>query len=230
MTDPIDRSIPPEITTTACAAAAQANGNAAIATDCASNELNAGWIATVAARKDEQQDRHAEQRRIAGYGAPDLVDNAGASGGPWRSEDELSADAGVPPVARRGASTPWSRGHAVRDAHAMRGAQQGSLIRLAGRHLSDDFAPEQDDRPVANEAYFRKLGREQQHGRPGVGHLTQQPIDLMLGADIDAAGRIEAKQGLKPGGNPSRDHHLLLVAAAQPAQFGPRAGVDLQVA
>ena len=42
MTDPIDRSIPPEITTTACAAAAQANGNAAIATDCASNESNAG--------------------------------------------------------------------------------------------------------------------------------------------------------------------------------------------
>ena len=110
----------------------------------------------------------------------------------------------------------------------MRGAQQGSLIRLAGRHLSDDFAPEQDDRPVANQAYFRKLGREQQHGRPRVGHLSQQPIDLMLGADIDAAGRIEAKQGLKAGGNPSRDHHLLLVAAAQPPQFGPRAGVDLQ--
>ena len=51
MTDPIERSIPPEITTTACAAAAQASGNAAIATDCASNELNVGWIATVAARK-----------------------------------------------------------------------------------------------------------------------------------------------------------------------------------
>ena len=115
-----------------------------------------------------------------------------------------------------------------RDAHAMRGAQQGSLIRLAGRHFSDDFAAEQNNRPVANQAYFRKLGREQQHGRPGVGHLTQQPIDLMLGADIDAAGWIEAKQGLKPGRDPSRDHHLLLVAAAQPAQFGPRAGVDLQ--
>ena len=50
----------------------------------------------------------------------------------------------------------------------------------------------------------------------------------MLGADIDAAGRIEAKQGLKPGGDPSCDHHFLLVAAAQTAQFGPRAGIDLQ--
>src|ERR1700735_3140481 len=51
MTDPIDRSIPPEITTTARAAAAHANGNAAIARDCASNESNRGWIATVAIRK-----------------------------------------------------------------------------------------------------------------------------------------------------------------------------------
>ena len=119
-------------------------------------------------------------------------------------------------------------GRAVRDAQAMRGAQQGSLISLAGRHLSDDFAAEQNNRPVANQAYFRKLGSEQQHRRACVGHLAQQPIDLVLGADIDAAGRIEAKQGLKPGGNPSRDHHLLLVAAAQPAQLGPRAGVDLQ--
>ena len=50
----------------------------------------------------------------------------------------------------------------------------------------------------------------------------------MLGADIDAAGWIEAKQGLKPRRNPPGDHHLLLVAAAQPAQFGPRTGVDLQ--
>ena len=42
MTDPIDRSMPPEMTTTACAAAAKANGNAAIATDCESNESNFG--------------------------------------------------------------------------------------------------------------------------------------------------------------------------------------------
>ena len=50
----------------------------------------------------------------------------------------------------------------------------------------------------------------------------------MLGADVDAARRIEAKQGLEAGGEPSRDHHLLLVAAAQAAQFRLGAGVDLQ--
>jgi hypothetical protein len=110
----------------------------------------------------------------------------------------------------------------------MRGAQQGPFIGFAGRHLGDNFPPEQDDRPIANQADFRKLGRKQQYSRSSVGHLTQQPIDLMLGADIDAAGWIKAKQRLKSGGDPSRDRNFLLIAAAQSSQFRSRAGVDLQ--
>ena len=96
----------------------------------------------------------------------------------------------------------------VRGAQSMRGAQQFSLIGLTGRHLGDDLASEQHDRPVANETYFGKLGREQEHRRPRIGHLPQQPIDLMFCADINAARRIEAKQRLKPSGDPSCDHHL----------------------
>ena len=124
----------------------------------------------------------------------------------------------------------WGLRHAraLRDVHAVRSAQQGSLIRLAGRHFGDDLAAEQNDGAVADQADLRKLGGEQQHGRPGVGHLAQQAIDLMLRADIDAGSWIEAKQGVEPGGNPSCDHHFLLVAAAQPAQFRASAGVDLQ--
>ena len=110
----------------------------------------------------------------------------------------------------------------------MCGAKQSFLVGFASRHLGDDFAPEHHDRPVAHQGDFRKLGREQQHGRPGIGHLAQQPINLMLGADVDAARRIEAKQGLESRSNPSCDHHLLLVTAAQSAQLGLRSGVDLQ--
>ncbi len=110
----------------------------------------------------------------------------------------------------------------------MRGAKQSFLVGFASRHLGDDFAPEQNNRPVADHGNFRKLGREEQHGRPSVGHLAQQPINLMLGADVDAARRIEAKQGLESRRNPSCDHHLLLVAAAQSAQLRLRSGVDLQ--
>ena len=50
----------------------------------------------------------------------------------------------------------------------------------------------------------------------------------MLGADIDAARGIKAKQGLEAGGDPSRNDYLLLIAAAQPPQFGSSAGVNLQ--
>ncbi len=140
----------------------------------------------------------------------------------------MSAGAAVAAVPRRGAAAPCATSLARATPNAVRGAQQGFLVGLAGRHLSNDFAPEQDNRPVANQRYFRQLGGEQQHGRTGVGHLAQQPIDLMLCADIDAAGRIEAQQGFKAGGNPACDHHLLLVAATQPAEFGAGAGVDLQ--
>jgi hypothetical protein len=37
ISDPIERSIPPEMTTTACAHAAKANGSASIASDWTSN-------------------------------------------------------------------------------------------------------------------------------------------------------------------------------------------------
>ena len=110
----------------------------------------------------------------------------------------------------------------------MRCAKQGAFVRIGGRHFCDDFAAEQDDRPVAHKPDFRQLGSKQQHRRPGIGHLAQQPIDLMLGPDIDAGSRVKAKQSLKSGRHPSRDHHLLLVAAAEPAHFRSRAGVDLQ--
>ena len=110
----------------------------------------------------------------------------------------------------------------------MRGPQQGSLIGLTGRHLGDDLASEQDNRPVADKSNLGKLGRKQEHGRPGVGHLSQQPIDLMFGPDIDAARRIETKQGLKSRGDPPCDNHLLLIATAQSTELRSSAGVNLQ--
>ena len=48
----------------------------------------------------------------------------------------------------------------------------------------------------------------------------------MLRADIDAAGRVEAEQCLEAVRQPTRDHHLLLIAAAEPTQFRFRARVD----
>jgi hypothetical protein len=50
---------------------------------------------------------------------------------------------------------------------------------------------------------------------PSRGQAAQQPVDFRLGADVDAARRLVDDQHLRPEREPLREHHLLLVAAAQ---------------
>ena len=75
---------------------------------------------------------------------------------------------------------------------------------------------------------LRKFRGEQQHRRSRRGEFADKRVDLSLGADIDAARGIEAQQRVEAAGEPARDHNLLLIAAAQPADFRSRARIDLQ--
>ena len=50
---------------------------------------------------------------------------------------------------------------------------------------------------------------------PSRARLAQQPVDFRLGADVDAARRLVDDQHFRPEREPFRQHHLLLVAAAQ---------------
>ena len=52
---------------------------------------------------------------------------------------------------------------------------------------------------------------------PCVGQLVDDRVDLVLGADIDAARRLVEDQHLGVGEQPLRQHHLLLVAAGEVA-------------
>ena len=45
--------------------------------------------------------------------------------------------------------------------------------------------------------------------------VVQQPVDLALGADVDAARRLVEDQDVGVGGEPLADDDLLLVAARQ---------------
>ena len=45
--------------------------------------------------------------------------------------------------------------------------------------------------------------------------LVDQPIDLRLGADVDAAGRLVEDEQHRLARQPAREHHLLLVAAGE---------------
>ena len=62
----------------------------------------------------------------------------------------------------------------------------------------------------------------------GLGEVAHHDVEFVLGADIDAAGRIEQQQDAAFGEQPFGDRDLLLVAAGESAGPGPqRALVDL---
>ena len=54
--------------------------------------------------------------------------------------------------------------------------------------------------------------------------IADQLVDLLLGADIEAAGRVIKDENWRPRLQPSREHDLLLVAAAEVGQSVPRSG------
>ena len=50
---------------------------------------------------------------------------------------------------------------------------------------------------------------------PSLSEAGEQPIDLRLGADVDADGRLVEDEELGPVIEPFTDHDLLLIAAGQ---------------
>ena len=53
-----------------------------------------------------------------------------------------------------------------------------------------------------------------------VGELAHQLVDLVLGADVDAAGRLVEDDHARLHRQPARQHDLLLVAAGERAHLG----------
>ena len=56
---------------------------------------------------------------------------------------------------------------------------------------------------------------------PSSASSREQPVDLGLRADVDAAGRLVEQQQLRPGQQLLAEHDLLLVAAGQRAAPAP---------
>ena len=59
------------------------------------------------------------------------------------------------------------------------------------------------------------LGAGEENGHAAFGQLLHQPIDLLLGAHVDAAGRLVEQEHARLQGQPLPQNHLLLVAARQ---------------
>ena len=97
--------------------------------------------------------------------------------------------------------------------------KQGLLVGFGGGHLVDEVAAEKHHDAVAGELDLRQLGREQQDRRAIGRQLLDQPVDLALSSDVDAARGIEAEQCLESTDEPAGDADLLLVAPGQPANL-----------
>src|SRR6056297_1671310 len=71
--------------------------------------------------------------------------------------------------------------------------------------------------PVAEVDEFGDLGGMEQHGTARIREGAQQSVDLLLGADVDAACRVEQQQDTALRDKPFCNDDLLLV----PARKGP---------
>jgi hypothetical protein len=117
--------------------------------------------------------------------------------------------------------------HGIR-LEVVRRPEQRRLVRVDAGDLRDDAATEDDDGAVADELDLLQLGRVEQHGGAGLREVPKEHVDLLLRADVDAAGRIEAEHGVHAARDPAGDRHLLLVPAREAAHLAAGARIDLQ--
>ena len=90
-----------------------------------------------------------------------------------------------------------------------------SWVTSVPRQRADDGAIAQDDDPVGALDDLLELGRDQHDRQPRLGQLADQALDLGLGADVDAAGRIVEQQHPWLEAQDAGEQDLLLVAAGQ---------------
>ena len=111
------------------------------------------------------------------------------------------------------------------------GHQQAERSRRGvGRgQLADDPPGEQHDDAVGEGEQLVEVLGDQQHPAAGVAQPAQLVVDVGVGTDVEAAGRLggDERPGLareRPG-----EEHLLQVAAGQPADGVVRLGADVEV-
>ena len=68
-----------------------------------------------------------------------------------------------------------------------------------------------------------QIGRDDEDAGAGVGESREDGVDLVLGGDVDAAGRLVDDEDFRIGLQPPREQRLLLVAARE-SRDGTRPG------
>ena len=169
ISEPIDRSMPPEITTTACAVAAKRERKRADAPATGRRRRRRrGWI-----ELGDRQDQDGEQGRHA------AAAGSQAPGGrePLAVGRRVRRSLSRPPAAR-----PWAARRSV-----------ASSASLAG--ISPTMRPPKSTITRSQTSGISGSSEvNSSTAAPARRQVAQQGVDLALGADVDAAGRVEAEQ------------------------------------
>src|SRR6185503_3746883 len=89
------------------------------------------------------------------------------------------------------------------------------LVELDTGEFAHDAAVIHDGDAVAAADQFVVVGGIEQDRCAIVGELTHEAVKLLLGADVDAAGRVVEQNDARSGHQPFGDDDLLLVTAGQ---------------
>ena len=96
-----------------------------------------------------------------------------------------------------------------------RGEHDPLLGRPVVRDLGRDPTLVEDEDPVGHRDDLGQVARDEDDPEAGRGQLRDDPVDLDLGPDVDAAGRLVEDQQPRLRGQPLGEDDLLLVAARQ---------------
>ena len=73
---------------------------------------------------------------------------------------------------------------------------EGGFVRICRRHDAGDSAFSKDHDAIAERHQFRQFRRDDDDRRGARGHFAEKLVNLRLGADIDAPGRLIDNQDL----------------------------------
>ena len=87
------------------------------------------------------------------------------------------------------------------------------VVILITVELSSDRAIAKYQDAVADTQQLGDLARDEENGDPARRQLTNEPVDLLFGTDVDPLGWLVEQQHLRLQREPSRKNDLLLVAS-----------------
>ena len=93
----------------------------------------------------------------------------------------------------------------------------GLLGGLGPGELGGEAAFAEDEDPVGDGQELGQLAGGHDDGHPVLDEAADQGVDLGLGADVDASGRLVEEEELGVDQEPAGDDALLLVAAREAA-------------